>query len=183
MNTQPPPSSQSHRQKWKFPNISTGDGIACASVVIALALSVSQCTSTNHAASLQMKQNMVGYAISILKQRPPVDEHGFTVPFPDGEMPMRKWAVGIINSNSEIKIEPKAAKTLMDGGASGFDSFARYERDEKNRVTTIYTYTPSDGSTGWWQIEWDAQKGGKATSFRPGFRSTGNAISRPEEKE
>lgn len=127
MESQESPTS---RRWWQL-NLTTGDGLALASVFVALILTVGQCSSSNKALNLQSKaardaaelqdrQVFVGMALGVLRREAKMGDDGKTKEFSTDVQILREWAVQIINDGAEehLKIPEKAIPSLISGKSS-----------------------------------------------------------------
>lgn len=132
---------------YHFPRgLTTGDGIAFASVIVAVFLVVGQCLSSNRAADLQNRQSSMRMAIGILGIRPPQTKDGNPKEFPKHDQILRRWAISVINANAEkgLKIPPKAEEALARGESQTWygdnysykttDYYGGYDYDVENSV-------------------------------------------------
>lgn len=142
--------------QWFKPHIprafTTGDGLAFASIVITIFLTIGQWLSANRAADLQNSQEFTKMALGVLGREAKIGEDGEQKEFSADVQVLREWAVKVINDGAEehLRIPEKAVPALISGESSiryggfdyntGYDSFSAHYYPPSNFGGSDYSY-------------------------------------------
>lgn len=129
--------------------LTTGDGLAFASIVGAIFLTIGQCSSTNRASDIRNRQEFVRMALGTLMREAPEDKDGNATEFEPYTQILREWAIRVLNHNTEEELKiPELAFDPLIKGKIGIDSFSGWY--DSGTVYGGYDY--SSGYDDW---EWD----------------------------